>query len=67
MSEETLFSSIRRLMRELRICEAHGGLMTIPLLQAANTVDIQMEKYRKLEAQANKELDEYKASQVDKS
>lgn len=67
MSEETLFSSIRRLMREIRICEKHGGLMSTELFHSANTVDIQMDKYRKLEAIANKELDDYKASQVVKS
>ena len=62
MSEETLFTAARRLMRELRICEVHGGLMNIPALQAMNTVEIQLDKDRikqkMLEDQAEKDLNE---------
>lgn len=58
MSEETLYTATRRLMRELRICEQHGGLMSIECLQHMNTVDIQMDKHKKAEAEKAKEKDE---------
>jgi hypothetical protein len=45
-TDETLFTATRRLMRELRICEAHGGLMSVQLLTVANQVDIQLDKER---------------------
>lgn len=58
MTEETLYTAVRRLMRELRICEAHGGIMSVILLQHMNTVDIQMDKYKKLEANKKNEVKE---------
>lgn len=45
-TDETLFTATRRLMRELRICEAHGGLVSTQALHVMNQVDIQLDKER---------------------
>ena len=45
MSEETLHTAARRALREFRIADAKdGGLIGIPLIQAMNTLELQVEK-----------------------
>lgn len=47
MSEETLLSAARRVLRLFRIDEAHGSLISIPTLQAMDTLDFQISKENK--------------------
>lgn len=42
MSEETLLSAARRVVRFLRIDEVHGGLLNNETVRAADTLDKQV-------------------------
>lgn len=44
MSEETLLSAARRVVRYFRIDESHGGLTSTPTLVAMDTLALQIEK-----------------------
>lgn len=42
MSEESLFSAARRVLRFIRIDDAHGGLLSNNTVRAADTLDKQV-------------------------
>lgn len=44
MSEETLLSASRRVVRFFNIDQQHGGLVSIPTIQAIETLDIQVHR-----------------------
>lgn len=48
MAEETLLTASRRLVRFMRIDEAHGGLVTEDTIKARETLDRMVEKYSKI-------------------
>jgi hypothetical protein len=44
MAEETLFTAARRVLRCIRIDEAHGGMLSIETMKAIETLDKEVRK-----------------------
>ncbi len=61
MSEETLFTATRRLMRELRICEVRGGFLSQEAMVNMVAVDRELDKQRARDKAAEAAQPEVKA------